>query len=106
MSNTSIGSGNDSNENHSFDHLPSKTLGAESESLENAGKPQAEISPGIAQPALATTDTSPTEADLDSPDGMLPSGLVNISQDNPGDYPDGPNVAPSPWEKDAAQGKC
>jgi hypothetical protein len=32
--------------------------------------------------------------------------LVNISQDNPGDYPDGPNVAPSPWEKDAAKGKC
>jgi hypothetical protein len=105
MSNTSIGSGNDSNENHSFDDLPSKTLGAESGSPENARKPSAEAGHDLTQPAPLTTDNSLTEADLDSPEKLLSSGSVNISQDNPGKYPDGPNVAPSPWEKDAALGK-
>ncbi|MDB5778855.1 MAG: hypothetical protein JWP77_2773 [Polaromonas sp.] len=105
MSNTSIGSGNDSNENHSFDDLPSKTLGAESGSLENDRKPSAEPSHELTQPSPVTTDNSPTEADLVPPEKLLSSGSINISHDNPGEYPDGPNVAPSPWEKDAAQGK-
>lgn len=79
MSKSSIGSGTpeDSNENHPQDDSPSKTFGAE-----GGGIPAGSGLPG--QPV--TTEQA-------------------INLNNPGNFPDGPNVAPSPWEKDAAEGK-
>lgn len=93
MGNTSIGSGTagDHNENPAPDSRPSKTMGAES------GPDQASASakPG----AAATSDllTSPDEVLRDVPAAGVPV--------DPQALPDGPNVAPSPWEKDAAEGK-
>ncbi len=90
-SNTSIGSGNsgDNNENPPPDSRPSKTMGAES---------GAESSPAT-ETAAATSDllTSPEEVLRDVPAAGVPV--------DPKAFPDGPNVAPSPWEKDAAEGK-
>jgi hypothetical protein len=93
MGNTSIGSGTagDSNKNPPPDSRPSKTMGAES-------GPD-EVSPPVAENAAASLDllTSPDEVLRDVPAAGVPM--------DPNALPDGPNVAPSPWEKDAAEGK-
>ena len=93
MGNTSIGSGTtgDHNKNPAPDSRPSKTMGAES------GPDQASSS--------APPDTAATSDLLTSPDEVLrdvPAAGVPV---DPQALPDGPNVAPSPWEKDAAEGK-
>lgn len=98
MSNTSVGvgGGKDSNENPPADSRPSKTMGAES-------GPD-EMRPG----AAGATDSSghATASDvLTAPDERLRAVPTSGVPLDPRAFPDGPNVAPSPWEKDAAQGK-
>lgn len=102
MTHSSIGSGasTDSNENHPADGLSRKTMGEETQTSPAASSPTAPVQ----QDRAALADAS-TENELTSPQeilGSLPSGSAD---DNPGNFPDGPNVAPRPWEKDAAQGK-
>jgi len=81
MTNSSIGSGSaqDKNENHVKDGYPSKTMGAESES--------------------SVKENSDSETTPDNE--VLPSTDFSEAADNPGGFPDGPNVAPNPWEKNA-----
>lgn len=103
MSTSSIGSGPsaDNNENHPGDAMPSKTMGAETGSSQTPEHRKAQQEQESAeQPAGGATGAA-----LASPDELLGSVTANADPDNPGDFPDGPNVAPSPWEKDAAQGK-
>lgn len=96
MTHSSIGSGtaSDSNENHEL----SKTMGAESEpsksseALSDAAQNE-KSQPLLDEDALASSSDSV---------GAVP---VKSMPNNPGDFPDGPNVAPSPWEQDAARGK-
>lgn len=86
MSQTSVGSGtpNDRNENPApSDGYPSKTFGAES-----------------SPPASAVGNPPPEAVESDAAD--LPSPLETA---NMADMPDGPNVAPSAWELDAARGE-
>ena len=94
MSNTSIGSGDagDSNENPAPDSLPSKTMGAES-------GPDDRSSGAERQEQAGTGADVPESAEQLG--GLPASGVAGKVTD----YPDGPNVAPSPWELDAAQGK-
>ncbi len=93
MGNTSIGSGTagDHNENPAPDSRPSKTMGAES------GPDK--VSLPAAEEVTASSDllTSPNELLRGVPAAGVPM--------DPQALPDGPNVAPSPWEKDAAEGK-
>lgn len=103
MTHSSIGSGAaaDSNENHSTDGLPSKTMGAETGRIK-AGFNQAAQLPEEQKEA---TDAAIAESELSSVSELLNSGRAKDVPENPGNYPDGPNVAPSPWEADAARGK-
>ena len=102
MSQSSIGSGpgTDNNENHPGDGMPSKTMGAESGSSQTPAHQKAQLKQ---EPAEQVSEA--TEEALTSPDELLGSVPASPNPENPGDFPDGPNVAPSPWEKDAAQGK-
>jgi len=102
MTHSSIGSGasTDGNENHSIDGLPSKTMGEEAQTAPAASS---QTTP-VQQDQAELADASP-ENELTSPPEMLKSWPIDSVDDNPGNFPDGPNVAPSPWEKDAAQGK-
>ncbi len=102
MSNTSIGAGDgtDSNENPRADSQPSKTMGAES-------------GPDGSKPRPAGTSGMPGRSDnaadsdvLAAPDELLRAVPTSGVPMDPQAFPDGPNVAPSPWEKDAAQGKA
>ena len=101
MTHSSIGSGAniDGNENHPADGVPAKTLGEETQ----ASPPASSQAAPVQQDPQAPADAS-AESELASQEmlGSLPAGPDG---DNPGNFPDGPNVAPSPWEKDAAQGK-
>ncbi|MEO8023284.1 hypothetical protein [Polaromonas sp.] len=91
-SNTSIGSGtaNDDNENPAPDHRPSKTMGAES-------------GPDRASPS-SPPDTAASSDLLTSPGELLRGPSVTGVPVDSQAQPDGPNVGPSPWEKDAAEG--
>ena len=96
MTHSSIGSGAnaDGNENHPADGLPGKTMGE-----------QAQAAPAASgQTAPAPADGA-TEDELASPQEILKPMSEDAAGDNPGNFPDGPNVAPSPWEKEAAQGE-
>ena len=100
MAQSSIGSGagTDSNENHAADGLPGKTMGEDPQSSPVAPAPATQHKPAEPAPAAA-------ENELTSADEVVPSLPTGTTVANPGDFPDGPNVGPSPWEKDAAQGK-
>jgi|GEM_PF-4591752 len=100
MAHSSIGtaSGGDSNENHDFDDLPSKTMGAESDSGSsgddnaNSGcSTDGESDSGDASRAL-------TESDLASPDLIAGANPFATDDGNPANFPDVPNVATSPSE--------
>jgi hypothetical protein len=97
MTQSSIGSspGNDSNENHSGGGPPPKTMGEET---------QAPPSTDLQQDATQEVASGATGNELSSAEEVLPVLPIHTAAENPGDFPDGPNVAPSPWEKDAAQG--
>lgn len=87
-SSSSIGTGTpqDDNENHpcAQDHWPSRTLGAD------------------AAPARPVDDV-PAEAT--EPSAAQPSPPAERERIKP-DFPEGPNVAPSPWEDEAARGRA
>jgi hypothetical protein len=88
MSQTSVGSGtpNDRNENPApSDGYPSRTFGAES-----------------SPPAVPAAPAAPLTQAVESDAVDLPSPLDVGSAP---DIPDGPNVAPSAWEVEAAQGE-
>ena len=102
------GSGNDENENPVVDSAPSRTFGAESG--------HSDYPPKLPAPRPATAspdDETETEAEDQAPhaieDEALPGTVLGSMplEEKSADkaFPDGPNVAPSPWEKDAAQGK-
>jgi hypothetical protein len=99
MSQASVGSGsaNDDNENHPLGTVHSKTLGAE---------PERRDPMGAVTPASTKLRFDPKDAALPG-SGELPPGdpLRSVSPAgspaDPDDFPDGPSVAPSPWEKDA-----
>lgn len=135
MSQASIGSGssNESNENHpQGSELHSKTLGAEPGVDHEAGSP---ASAGMAGAGTgADADTQPTTESMAASSDILaaasPAGIAGgaavdgLGQPEPGahlartdlpdpvtgavqaEFPDGPNVAPSPWELNAAQGRA
>ena len=93
---SSIGTGTpqDHNENHptAADHWPSRTLGGD---LANPDAPQ--------KPSLPAQDDVPAEAaQAEAPQA---DGLSDIDRMNEA-FPDGPNVAPSPWESEAARGRA
>ena len=103
MTHSSIGSGTgtDGNENHPTDGLPSKTMGAETQVLPASSQ----TTPVLQDSAAPAPAPDASENELASPPKVLeglPLGPVGA---NLGNFPDRPNVAPSPWEKDAAQGK-
>lgn len=102
MTHSSIGSGPDadSNENHPSGEVPGKTMG---EQAQASRAPSTQPAPGP-QKAAAPADTA-SEDGLTSAHDMPGSIRIDPADDNPGNFPDGPNVALSPWEKDAAQGK-
>ena len=102
MTHSSIGSGPsmDNNENHPADGLPNKTMGEETQASPTAS---GQTMP-VRQDQKKRAD-APAESDLASSQEIPGSVPVGPVDDNPGNFPDGPNVAPSPWEKDAAQGK-
>lgn len=102
MTHSSIGSGPeaDSNENHPTGEVPSKTMGEQAQASGAPPRPAAPVPPEPAAPADEITEDA-----LASPDEILKALPTDPANDNPGNFPDGPNVAPSPWEKDAAQGK-
>ncbi len=109
MSQTSIGTETpqDFNENPPNPDMgddPSRTLGA------GFGHTPLPANP----PSQQTTEGGPTEASQPPPAADVPADLAddellaNASADDAeqalADFPDGPNVAPSPWEEDAARG--
>jgi hypothetical protein len=99
MSQSSVGSGtgNDSNENHATDALPSKTMGAETGTFGPSGVAVEKDEKESLTPErdLARDTQRPV-------DDLMKQALVSPNPENPGSFPDGP----SPWEKDAAQGKA
>lgn len=100
MSQTSIGAGTpgDSNKNPASDSLPSKTLGAESGP--GPTSPQAQSG----QPPSALSEGA--VSDVDEPSAAALDALPALTAETPAEvYPDGPNIAPSPWELDAARGE-
>ena len=108
MTQSSVGSGanTDSNENHPKGGLPAKTMG---EDLQTSSTSSAQTSPtqdGQAPEQVQEEATSgTTENELTSTEEVLPSLPTGTAEANPENFSDGPNVGPSPWEKDAAQGK-
>ena len=109
---TSIGSGsgNDSNENRVADATPSRTLGAESGGGQPPRNRQAPTpvadSPDDAADATEQADETPHAIEGDTLPGPL-AGAIPVEKKSADQvFPDGPNVAPSPWEKDAAEGKA
>lgn len=97
------GSGNDSNENPVVDATPSRTLGAES----GGGQaPRSRRAPTPVEDLPGNeADEAPHAIEDDSLPGTL-AGAIPAEKKSAGEvFPDGPNVAPSPWEKDAAGGK-
>jgi hypothetical protein len=100
MSQASVGSGsaNDDNENHPVGTVHSKTLGAEAEGQDAANSVQ-----------------PPVENLRLGPDGGVQAGAGDVPGQSvqpvisggvpvrPEELPDGPNVAPSPWEQSVAK---
>jgi len=108
MPQSSIGSGPgaDNNENHPGDGMPSKTMGAETGASQTPEHQQAQRTQNPMEPAEpAAPADGATEAALGASSPLPGATLASPDAANPGGFPDGPNVAPSPWEKDAAQGK-
>ena len=98
MGSTSIGTGGeqDRNENQPTpaDPWPSRTLGADA--------PQAR--PKVAEPPLAS-DEDANSAEVVPSDSALSEARPNLDHAGTA-FPEGPNVAPSPWEVDAARGRA
>ena len=96
MSSTSIGTGTplDANENlpTPADPWPSRTLGADSPAGDARRQPTQ--APQGQSDRAEDVDASSTRPGVAlSPDGVAPA------------FPEGPNVAPSPWEEEAARGR-
>lgn len=100
MGQASVGSGsaNDNNENHPAGTVHSKTLGAEVEGRDVAGP----VPPPVEKLGLDPDGTEPAgrgEVPGQPVEPVIPGGVPV----EPEDFPDGPNVAPGPWEKDVAE---
>lgn len=103
MSQISVGSEtpNDRNENPApSDGYPSKTFGAES-SAPPANAPA--ITPEKSPEAFSAEASEQEDAESEAAD--LPSPLDFSDDRIESVMPDGPNVAPSAWETEAAQGE-
>lgn len=97
MSSTSIGTGTalDANENHPLaaDPWPSRTLGADAPAGDARRAPPSQPPQAEGQPAEGEDDAA-----------LLPG--VKPSPEQVGQaFPEGPNVAPSAWEDEAARGR-
>ena len=111
---SSIGTGTeaDINENHP-DGFPSKTFGTETMFTPAAAseipadqesvRAAAGAKPG--SPSQRVENADLTEADVAQADELLHDVPADGVPANPDDFPDGPNVGPSPWEEDAARGR-
>lgn len=113
MSSTSIATGTpqDDNENHPApqDHWPSRTLGADAQPA-SGSRPAAPSSASIPRmPVEYDASGDPPLGDADVPSEVedaatLPAVHVDLAQLDRA-FPEGPNVAPSPWEEEAARGR-